>query len=744
MDAASTSITMYAKHSMETTRLTPEFATIKAPPGLNAVLYPHQEVVVAALLDMENARKLHMQTPGTFKDFTESPVWLETSAATLAEPYGSGKTLEILAFIMHRPQPKPISTPKVYYNPQNSEGRRYRTNIFNNEIRRQFTGVNTLLTSNVIVVGNSVLVQWQKAIAHYAPGLKVFSISDSSDLVKFNNEFNKNRTWISQFDIVLVKNGNVASKFTLPGELRGPELRPIIDTVGKITRECCWARVFYDDYDTINILPNTIALNTLFTIYVSATQDHVAPRRNVIKYANIIEALRERGSTITSAATDSYLTTNCSIRCRKSFIEESMSITVIDAFRYVYPNPDDVYIDLLGAMGDNNDLVEMLNGDAIETAADRMGIKTSNVADIFGKVLDGKYEKLLHSKTVLERIAELKVIHDGLPPHEEGKSHTDARIRTICEQLTRTTDPIPDAQFRSGVLSMALNELETEYIERRDGDSIAIDRVIDNVREGSCQVCCLPLEGDCVFILKCCGLIQCSICGVQCNKLGVQYDYKLRKNHLMGKCAMCMADLIPHRDMIFVDRNFNLEDLVNAKGDERGDESIIMPKIAEKPTEIVKNPKLRALLAIVNGEEAEAQERVPDIDIPGLVKGKKDIPGAVGMRKIVVFASYDETLRNIEKFLCEQKITFARLEGTPEMKADTVIKFRDTDLQVLLINAQHQCAGLNLQFCTDLVYFHAILNPNVLGQIAGRLQRIGRTSNARFHFLCYPNERSIL
>lgn len=723
------------------TYLRPECDQVPTPPALNAVLYPHQMVVVKRMLDLEDKRIIEVAPNDVQRNMTEHKVFIETSAMVLAEPFGSGKTLEILSMILYRPVPRAVPVAKNYQSEDvaNKYNRiKSNTGTYHDEIKRRFPGENVLLRPNVIVVGGSVLIQWQTSIAKYTK-LRLLVVSDAASLGTFYENFTRNRGWVSSYDIVLVKNGLAASKFKLPGEEETLDQRHIVDAIGKITWDCCWSRVFYDDYDTINIPATTTSLNALFSVYVSATENSYTRANKIITYPNIITALRNRGSTIAMAAMDKLLVTNCAVICDKAFVESSTSITMINQFKYVYQNPDDVYIGLLGAMGDAevNNIVEMLNGDAIETAAEAMGIKTDNIASIFEKVLDQKYERFIHDQYVLDRIALAAGELGTLPPHEHGKQHSKNRLENIAEQLTKK-GPLPDFEYHSHAAVEMLSNMKAEYTTKFNEDRIAIDRVMDNVREGACQVCCLPLDEGGVFIAKCCGLILCEVCGVTGCKLSKQHDYKTNKTTLMGKCANCMSPIIPTRDLVFLDKSFDIESLLTAKGDEGAEEI----QVTKQPESKIKNPKMRALAQIIQGEKPENREEI-QVNIPGLLQGRKDIP-CNGVRSVAVFASYDETLRHIEKFLVENDITFMRLEGTSQRKADIVAAFENGEFQIMLINSQQQCAGLDLQFASDLVYFHSVINGHVLGQIAGRVQRIGRKCNAQFHFLCYPNEINII
>jgi uncharacterized DUF497 family protein len=58
----------------------------------------------------------------------------------------------------------------------------------------------------------------------------------------------------------------------------------------------------------------------------------------------------------------------------------------------------------------------------------------------------------------------------------------------------------------------------------------------------------------------------------------------------------------------------------------------------------------------------------------------------------------------------------------------------------MIINSTKHCSGLNLQTATDLIFAHKIIDKDIQSQVAGRIQRMGRTTQARIHFMLYKNE----
>ena len=186
--------------------------------------------------------------------------------------------------------------------------------------------------------------------------------------------------------------------------------------------------------------------------------------------------------------------------------------------------------------------------------------------------------------------------------------------------------------------------------------------------------------------------------------------------------------------------------MLNARGDEKMSIDQSKEEDEEKKEEVdpideIENPKLRALYRIIKGKQPDnVKEIFPRID--SLIQGEKDIPTPADIpRKIIVFAAFNETLYKIQEFLNEQQIKFSRLGGTYKQIHEMITDFKTNNISVMLINSTTNCAGLDLQFTTDLIFFHKIIDSNVQSQVAGRIQRIGRRYNGNIHWLLYRNEK---
>ncbi len=711
------------------------FSMAPTPAGFKSVeLYPHQQIVVQALLDLEDRRILHIKINA--RALYDNGV-IESSAAVLSEPFGSGKTFEILALILHRPIPPAYPTHMKFSikSPCGME--------FQHEITRKFIGPDALIRPNLIIVGSSVLVQWQNVIKTFT-NLKVFTIVSIHDIYKFERAYKDK--YIHMYDIVLLKNGTVTGNYKLPDEPSSTKCsyRGTISTIGALTKNSCWSRVIYDDFDTISIPADSTAINALFTIYVSATNKETRLSRPFIEYENIVDAFSRRNIILGNVShNDNPLFTAFNVRVDPEFVEMSTQVPIIEGRRYVYTNPNNNYIKILGAMNEQevNTLVEMLNGDAIETAAHYMGITTTSVADIFCKMLDKKYTAYLNDQYILDTVVKFKSVISTLrlARDKDDRPYTATELEAMRGELVKKT--VPAATYYTPQLAVLIDEVYTEYTRAKERDGAAIARMKDNLKEGICQICMLPLADFNVCIVRCCGIILCDICGFKGNRVSLSYDYKSKTQTIRGSCANCKSAIYPKTDLIFVDKDFDIEQLLKAKGDETSEPAIdAAPEpAARKPEQKIQNPKIQALIEIIRGR-TPPQGKVIPIIIEHLLVGTINKPCPVdGPRKVLVFAGFNETLNMVEAALVEHDICFLRLKGTAQEKGNTISKFRVFG-EVLLINSSEQCAGINIEFATDLVYFHKILDSNVEAQVAGRAQRIGRKYNLRVHYLAYDNE----
>lgn len=98
--------------------------------------------------------------------------------------------------------------------------------------------------------------------------------------------------------------------------------------------------------------------------------------------------------------------------------------------------------------------------------------------------------------------------------------------------------------------------------------------------------------------------------------------------------------------------------------------------------------------------------------------------------RALVFAMFDETLEQVESTLNRNSISYQFINGCNKIIQQKIKKFKNGDVQVLLLNSKHYAAGLNLECATDVILYHD-MDRDMEKQCIGRAQRIGRSTPLR-------------
>lgn len=721
-------------------KLNDSFRSVQTPAGMKEItLWATQEIDLAALLEVEDTRFISLSHKGTFGRATTGNMVVESSGCIYSSKLGSGKTATILALIISRPVPK-IMRQHVNIKSKKHNNSNLKYNGFETEITTKFKKI---MRPNMIVVRRGVILQWQEAIKRWT-NFSVLRIGDVVDIKKFYDIYKEGK--VNEFDIILVKAGSISGNFLLDGEDKTDtkNLRSIINTIGKICEGALWPRVIYDDYDKLDLTNDCGGIHGGFNIYISSTRDKQCNNRPVQVHG--IEDLIKRHANfnIRDIFSDSIMYSVFRVETDPEFVDTCLNLPQIKCFKYVYKNKDDNYLRLIGGMGEDAEAIkEMINGDAINTAAETLGIKSNSVADMFEKVLDQKWNDYVFAGKVLEKISKLKGMLPELDEHPDGH-HKGDEIAEIIRHLKKGRDPT--IEYMSDNLIEALDNLYCDFNNTRVENGKSIERVKAYIKEGECQVCCEELANcEATFIIRCCGVILCGDCGIKGTQIQKRYNPKANGDIYQGICPNCRSNVNPKSDLIFVDKTFDLNKVLNARGDEKSESAPVAEEapIEESPIDEIKNPKLKALLAIIRGKTPENIETT-QVEAGNLIQGKEIIDSKPGeKKKILVFANFTETIEIIEKFLVEQEIGYRRLQGTYRQLYDDLINFKTDDTSVMLINSTKDCAGMNIQYASDLVFFHKIVNGSTHGQVLGRIQRPGRTCSANVHFLLYNNEQAV-
>ena len=105
--------------------------------------------------------------------------------------------------------------------------------------------------------------------------------------------------------------------------------------------------------------------------------------------------------------------------------------------------------------------------------------------------------------------------------------------------------------------------------------------------------------------------------------------------------------------------------------------------------------------------------------------------------KILVFSEYERPFMDVMPALDDMNINYGMLKGS-SLKGN-IQRYKNTELDVLLINSKAFGSGINLENTTDIVIYHSF-NKEIQSQVIGRAQRPGRTTPLKVWYLLNNSE----
>lgn len=638
-------------------------------------LLPHQKTALSALFDLEKNKKLTIYNCDKYENITNVPLQIESSAIVYTDSFGSGKSYVILALIIINPIP-----PNKYIL---DSGDNIKDTVFRADIKRYPLKI---LRQTLIIVSPPIINQWKNLI-ETCSAKKVFVVNDYYKLCYF-----KSRLLDFPYDIVIVKNGLVTYKYE-----GNKEVKNIISIINdELNNNIAFARVVYDDFDMMQNTYGNYIINALSTIIISSTPIKITSNRSDQQLISLDNSNKLSRIPLNRISNDYLLFNLFNVCCDSKYLTKSTELPKMYFYKYTVKHSCDNlinYIKMLNA----TDIGELINSDAPQTAAILLGISTCSISDILHKVLQDKYNECAN----LTKLIKFCNLWLELPC-----SSNDVLFQV---DNFKFLENIPNAISISDQTNIKklLQILQWKF----DLHFRNVNKVLDNLRHGDCQVCLCKIDG--AFIFKCCGTITCAICGFKGTNIHIGQSIK-------GKCVNCATILDVKKDFIYIDKNASIDDICNQN---------IIPS-----SQNYSSTKLSILKKILNGHLGENI----NLNVENLNLGISVLPRPNYM-KTIIFASYDESILNIHKFLQSTNIESRCMLSTTKT-IDNINWFIENNNVVLLINSYKYCAGISLQNATDLILFHDIPNKHMMSQIIGRIQRIGRTCNARVHILLYSNE----
>ena len=115
-----------------------------------------------------------------------------------------------------------------------------------------------------------------------------------------------------------------------------------------------------------------------------------------------------------------------------------------------------------------------------------------------------------------------------------------------------------------------------------------------------------------------------------------------------------------------------------------------------------------------------------------IIKSKPD-------KRLMVFSEFNATLNTLTEEFTTNDIGYSSIKGHSSTITRTLNNFKEKKFNVLLLNATHFGAGLNLQFTDEIIIWHR-MSGDLERQVIGRAQRLGRKTPLEITYLCYDNE----
>jgi len=756
------------------------------PPGFSGRLWPPQATLLHAMLALSERPVVRIAD--------RAGAVLRPHVYVLSEPPSSGKTVLALAFICANrvrlfPVPVNVLTMQtdesgatavnraaVRVSRRGPRGAHAHTLYadgrgFLPELCCRFT---RHLPLHIVVASNSVISQWEREARRFCPGLGFFTIDSVRTLKAFNELYAEGRL---DAGLLFVKMGKVTTSFKMPGETVAPgaKQRSILRALRAVLDGVIVDAVIYDDADVAQLTPEDCMLPAAISFVVSATRRQTVAKVHVQPAPTVEEFLVRNHDAfpVVASMLDDLLFSTLNLRCDPEYAKAYRDTPKIANRRVVVEGGRAA--EILRALDVPAEVVEMLNGDAVETAASSLGIQAKSAAEVVRWVLADRLSRYQDAAARLARLELFRKETAGLPADRGNDKEYARQARELLKNPGSTrAELLALAAACKGYgpeLRSVLEKLEEGALEARELHGKSLGRMRDNIREKQCQCCKVAFGGDGpsaeelkalaafapmlgaaaaapapldAYIVNCCQIVLCENCALPTNGAGRRF---------VKKCPNCARPVQPRSDLIRVGGGIDLsaalddEALLGTEA-EPAEGGVAPENKTEHPgpeppatdadalaaldalgARAEALPKLRALVGVLRGEAPVCIRDIRDAPpiVAGLLEGEKRIPPpANAARKVLVFAVHGESTRMISAALTRVGIGHAVLRGTRQQKDLTLERFRG-EVNVMVVTAARDCAGLDLPFVSMVVLYHHIRDENIRVQVVGRAQRVNRT-----------------
>lgn len=561
-----------------------------------------------------------------------------------------------------------------------------------NNLLKTFDEPKKYIKSNLIIVPHSLFEQWKNEIKTIS-NFKVKYISTKRDFIEINR--NEKKYNFNKYDIVLC-NAN--------------KLKDLI----KLTKENVWSRIFIDEVDTINI-SNFPYLQSHFLWLISATYKRILKPKNKGFINDLFYSEKPKNKVLYELLLN-YITYTCD----KKYINKNIILDKPNLNYIVLKSPFinkilyNINNNTINKFINSNDYVEIINYFLIEHGYKYINayIKLYEKSKVFNNVSNysrrffGVYDNDIYS--LLNNII-----------FQDLKYVTNIKINVIILYLLNLIYKI---QVKN-------NEIyEYKYIFRRNKKYINPSRYTDDIINNSKQK---------IYTIK----------KTIISKLKKYYEIIKELEYVKDefvKNKLCFFCHTPHdnddylfhsncnQDFLVLKKNFHFFDDLYVYNDEIS--KILKEFEIDYSNNINKIIKNNIKKSFSNIENIKTPYDIKVNNIIRIISGNK-----YNKTKTLLFSDNINFFNKIKTDFEKYDIKYKILKGNRNVINSILRKYKNNEIDILLLNMKFFGAGLNLEM-TDKIYIMNYLDESTEIQVIGRANRYGRKGELEVNYLFYEEE----
>lgn len=654
-------------------------------------LYSHQLETIQRMLDIESGAN----NKGAFY----------SGFGILADPVGSGKTLEMLALIAASPKVKPLDSSNIKGSNKRvvvSDRLIYEIDIpyehdtefvFNKTLQSKIYGNNNYLNSisysyyntnvknptvwpfefidtNIIVVPHNVIGHWKSTLEKHTK-LKGKIINRTADIPDHINKLNG-------YDVVIISMPRLKDfmEMYLKNMYKDDKHyyinRYIVDEAHTYK-----GRFTYNWKDDYRRFTGTYKINSIYIWWMSSSF------ASLFAYNSCVNILTPLSTMYNDTGTHVI---SC-LAIKHSAEDINNSIKLPSKYYYkIYSELSEVWQSVVSNFKSilTTEALAAINANDYEEAINRLGIEEIAPDQLLNAMTQKMQDDINNIKLLLEA-------------KEKMKYKSESYKKTALQKIK---DDICDKENK-------------------------LDNIIDSIKNGNDCPICYDTPDENKALLQCCYKKACLEC------LVTYFTEKFE----CPSCAKASPKYI----------SIGTHKLKNKKSSKSDNDKDNKDDQEDKEESLSFDSKKELLQWIPSKNKIKSSKFLNQISDKSLTKDEhfKSICEYLLLCEIqpsiLVFSSYDGTFGSCKTTLKTYEMDCKEIKGTPDSINKMVDLYNKKELNCLLLNSKHMGFGMNLQITTDIVIMHK-MDPEMENQVIGRAYRIGKTTPLRIWYIYHQLE----